>query len=131
LRLKKPKLGDVLAICLYALCMAAIWFTTVSDAHAWQRVTSSWYGPGLWGNTTACGQVLTPELAGVAHRSLPCGTRVTLRYNGKIVRVKVVDRGPFVSGRTFDLTQKPARYLCGCRDWGVRSHLWARGWFPI
>ena len=34
----------------------------------------SWYGPGLYGNGTACGQRLTKGLVGVAHRTLPCGT---------------------------------------------------------
>ena len=45
----------------------------------------SWYGPGFYGNGTACGQTLTKELVGVAHRTLPCGTIVTFRYNGKTV----------------------------------------------
>ena len=42
----------------------------------------SWYGPGLYGNGTACGQKLTKDLVGVAHRTLPCGTLVTFRYKG-------------------------------------------------
>ena len=45
----------------------------------------SWYGPGLIGNGTACGQTLTRSLVGVAHRSLPCGTKITFRYEGKTV----------------------------------------------
>jgi hypothetical protein len=65
---------------------------------------ASWYGPGLYGNRTACGQRLTPGLRGVAHKRLPCGTRVTFRRAGRSVTVPVVDRGPFVGGRTWDLT---------------------------
>jgi rare lipoprotein A len=38
---------------------------------------ASWYGPGLYGNGTSCGGMLTPSRIGVAHKSLPCGTRVT------------------------------------------------------
>lgn len=66
----------------------------------------SWYGPGFYGNRTACGYALTKSLVGVAHRTLPCGTRITFRNpaNGRTVTMPVVDRGPFVSGRTWDLT---------------------------
>jgi rare lipoprotein A (peptidoglycan hydrolase) len=42
---------------------------------------------------------------GVANKTLPCGTLVTLRYGGRTVRVPVVDRGPYVEGREFDLTE--------------------------
>jgi rare lipoprotein A len=41
---------------------------------------------------------------GVAHKSLPCGTLVTIRHRGRQVRVPVTDRGPFVGPREFDLT---------------------------
>ena len=78
-------------------------------------VTASWYGPGLWGNRTACGQVLTPELLGVAHRTLPCGALVTLRYGTATVTAPVVDRGPHVAGREFDLTYR-ARVALACPD---------------
>lgn len=72
---------------------------------------ASWYGPGLYGNRTACGQELTTSLPGVAHRRLPCGTRVTLAHRGRFVTVPVVDRGPYVDGLTFDLTHATARTL--------------------
>jgi rare lipoprotein A len=64
----------------------------------------SWYGPGLYGNELSCGGRLTPGTLGVAHKTLPCGTRVTLRHGKRVVRVPVVDRGPYVGGREFDLT---------------------------
>jgi hypothetical protein len=65
----------------------------------------SWYGPGFYGNRTACGVVvLEKDTIGVAHRTLPCGTRVTFRHNGKTVVTRVIDRGPYVAGRIFDLT---------------------------
>jgi len=47
----------------------------------------------------------------VANKSLPCGTPITLRYRGRSVRVRVVDRGPFVAGREFDLTAATKRRL--------------------
>jgi rare lipoprotein A (RlpA)-like double-psi beta-barrel protein len=68
-------------------------------------VLASWYGPGFYGNRTACGLTLTPELVGVAHLTLPCGTRVTLTSPaGRTLTVPVIDRGPYVAGRTLDLS---------------------------
>ena len=67
-------------------------------------VVASWYGPGFYGNRTACGQTLTTALQGVAHRTLPCGTLVHLRYGANEVTVPVVDRGPAILSRDFDLT---------------------------
>ena len=70
----------------------------------YRPASASWYGPGLYGNGMACGGTLTPSTVGVAHRSMPCGTKLTLRHAGRSVRVEVIDRGPFVGGREFDLT---------------------------
>lgn len=74
----------------------------------------SWYGPGFIGNGTACGQTLTRTLLGVAHRSLPCGTLITFKYGGRTLTVPVVDRGPYVSGRIFDLTYGACKKLDHC-----------------
>ena len=74
----------------------------------------SWYGPGFYGNGTACGQTLTKTLVGVAHRSLPCGTLVTFRYNGVTLTVPVIDRGPYVSGRIWDLSYGACSKLHHC-----------------
>lgn len=79
-----------------------------------RTVEASWYGPGFYGHGTACGQVLTEALSGVAHRTLPCGTMVTLSYAGRSVTVPVVDRGPYVRGRVFDLTAATCRALSHC-----------------
>jgi hypothetical protein len=64
----------------------------------------SYYGPGFYGHRTACGGTLRPGTLGVANKSLRCGTRVTLRYRGNTVTVPVIDRGPYVGGREYDLT---------------------------
>jgi hypothetical protein len=70
---------------------------------------ATWYGPGFWGNATACGIVLTPDVMGVAHRWLPCGTSVALDYQGRTLIVPVIDRGPYgVAGAEWDLTQATA-----------------------
>lgn len=68
------------------------------------RTGASWYGPGLWGNRTACGNVLRPKTMGVAHKTLPCGSKVLIGYHGRYVMAKVIDRGPYIRGRAWDLT---------------------------
>ena len=72
---------------------------------------ASWYGPGLYGNRLGCGGTLTAGRLGVAHKSLPCGAKDTLRHGGRVVRVPVIDRGPYVGGREFDLTAATAQKL--------------------
>src|SRR5205085_12238661 len=61
----------------------------------YRAAMATWYGPGFFGAHTACGQTLTRSLIGVAHRTLPCGTRVRLYYKGHTIVAPVVDRGPF------------------------------------
>src|SRR6476469_466643 len=77
----------------------------------YQRVKATWYGPGLYGNHLACGGKLSHSTLGVAHKSLPCGTKVALRYRGRTIVVPVVDRGPYARGVSYDLTQATARQL--------------------
>ena len=72
---------------------------------------ATWYGPGLWGNSTACGMVLTPTTIGVANKNLPCGTAVTFTYGTKSVAATVIDRGPYRKGYAWDLTKKAAKRL--------------------
>jgi rare lipoprotein A len=69
---------------------------------------ASWYGGG---GSLACGGWLTSATMGVANKTLPCGTLVTLHYHGRTVRVPVIDRGPYVAGREFDLTEATKQAL--------------------
>jgi hypothetical protein len=85
--------------------------STVKRVTVYRAVTSTWYGPGFYGNRTACGQRLTPSTLGVAHRTLPCGTKVALRVNGRSLVVPVIDRGPYADGVTYDLTRAAAERL--------------------
>jgi hypothetical protein len=78
-------------------------------------VVASWYGPGFYGNRTACGLTLTTTLQGVAHRTLPCGTLVHLKHGTSEVTVPVVDRGPAILSREFDLTYA-TKLALGCPD---------------
>jgi rare lipoprotein A len=79
--------------------------------NVYRAALASWYGPGLYGNLTGCGGTLTPGRLGVAHKSLPCGARVTLRVGRHVLRGPVIDRGPYVGARAFDLTQTTAQRL--------------------
>lgn len=72
---------------------------------SYRQAGASYYGPGLYGNGVACGGTLMPGTMGVANKTLPCGTRVKLRYRGRSVTVPVIDRGPYVAGRDYDLTE--------------------------
>jgi hypothetical protein len=71
---------------------------------------ATWYGPGLYGNRTACGKRLEQDTLGVAHRSLPCGTDVAILYQGRTITVQVIDRGPY-GDADWDLTEKTADRL--------------------
>src|SRR5262245_38756960 len=72
---------------------------------------ATWYGPGFWGKSTACGMTLQPSTLGVANKTLPCGTPVTFNFNGASVAATVIDRGPFRKGYAWDLTKKVAKRL--------------------
>lgn len=78
-------------------------------------VRATWFGPADSGSATAqltaCGEPLTSQLLGVAHKTLPCGTLVEVSYAGRSISVPVVDRGPYVRGVTLDLTQAAAQAL--------------------
>ena len=69
------------------------------------------YGPTAAHPKTACGQRFTKTLQGVAHPVLPCGVRVYIRFHGKEVLTQVIDRGPNVPGRDFDITKALANRL--------------------
>jgi rare lipoprotein A len=73
---------------------------------------ATWFGPGFYGRQTACGQTLTPEVVGVANRTLPCGTLVKVTYGAHSLTVPVLDRGPYSKiGANWDLTAGAAAAL--------------------
>jgi rare lipoprotein A (peptidoglycan hydrolase) len=76
-----------------------------------QWAGATWYGPGLYGHQTACGQMLLPGTIGAAHRNLPCGTTVKFSYCGRSIVTQVIDRGPYSQGNAWDLTLAAARAL--------------------
>ena len=86
-------------------------------------LVASAYGPGLYGNTTACGQTLQYRTVGVAHKTLPCGTMLRVCTRGKCADIPVIDRGPFSGNRSLDVTEGTTRRVWGmsARQWGVRG----------
>jgi len=78
---------------------------------------ASWYGPGFWGNNTACGKKLKKGTVGVAVPAekigkYPCGSRILLNHGGRWVRARVIDTGGFSKyGRKWDLTERTAKLL--------------------
>ncbi|HEX3910435.1 MAG TPA: septal ring lytic transglycosylase RlpA family protein [Solirubrobacteraceae bacterium] len=86
--------------------------------NVYRLAEASWYGGG---GSLACGGSLTSGTLGVANKTLPCGTLVTLRYGGRSIRVPVVDRGPYVAGREFDLTEATKQAL----GFGDTGEVWS------
>jgi rare lipoprotein A len=91
-----------------------------TPAPASHLVKASWYGPGLNGRKTSSGEAYDPRALTAASRTLPIDSvvKVTNPQNGKSVNVRINDRGPFVSGRSLDLSQRAAETI-GVIDKGV------------
>lgn len=77
----------------------------------WHYAGATWYGPGLYGRRTACGQTLRRTTIGVAHKRLPCGTAVKFTFHGRTIITRVIDRGPYSKGNSWDLTAAAAEDL--------------------
>jgi peptidoglycan hydrolase-like protein with peptidoglycan-binding domain len=101
--------------------------TSSALVHSMDRAGATWYGPGFFGEQTACGTVLSETTIGIAHRTLPCGTKVTLAYQGHYVVAPVIDRGPYAAGYTFDLTAATAQALGVTTSTNLRYAVGQRG----
>ncbi len=64
-----------------------------------------------YGHGVACGGILHVGTLGVANKTLPCGTQVIFRYGNRAIKVPVIDRGPYIAGREWDLTGATAEAL--------------------
>ncbi len=87
----------------------------------WYRSLAAPYPASSRRQRTACGQRLGPKTLGVAHPVLPCGVKIFIAYGGKVVLTQVVDRGPAVPGREFDVT-RPLAARIGLR--GIQQIRW-------
>ena len=91
-------------------------------AGSWYTALAGPRGPASFGKQTACGETLAADTVGVAHPVLPCGAKIYVAYGDRHVLTQVIDRGPNVPGRQFDLTDALAVKL-GVR--GVQRIQWA------
>ncbi|MCI4625011.1 MAG: septal ring lytic transglycosylase RlpA family protein [Candidatus Magnetoovum sp. WYHC-5] len=87
-------------------------------ARAKNLLVASWYGPGFNGKLSASGEKFDMYSMTAAHKLLPFGTmvRVTNIENGKSVKVKINDRGPYKKGRALDLSYKAAKEIDLIKD---------------
>jgi len=76
-----------------------------------ERGIASWYGPRFHGRRTASGEIFDKEAWVMATRHLPLGSRAKVRYGGRECLVRVIDRGPYIAGRIYDVSEAVARYL--------------------
>ena len=83
-----------------------------------QEGIASYYADKYEGRPTASGEIFRQDLLTAAHKTLPFGTMVTVinLKNGKKLKVRINDRGPFVAGRIIDLTSRGAKELDFIRD---------------
>lgn len=74
---------------------------------------ASYYADKFQGRQTANGEIFRQRKKTAAHRTLPFGTKVTVKNlsNGKKVKVRINDRGPFAKGRIIDLSKKAAKKI--------------------
>lgn len=78
-----------------------------------ERGLASWYGKPYHGRKTASGEKYDMHSVSAAHRTLPFGSvvKVTNLENGRSLKIRINDRGPFVDGRIIDLSYKAAKKL--------------------
>ncbi len=106
IRWRAPRSGVYRAVAIaYRTATATKDRSPAKRVNVFRPAIASYYGPGLYGNSTACGRTLTPGIQGVANQTLRCGAKVTLRHGKRTVTVPVIDRGPYAAGREYDLTE--------------------------
>lgn len=98
----------ILVGALVGLLLGLAWpWITSADARkiTWKRALASYYSPADSGGAFACTGIKYTDYdtLGVAHKTLPCGTKVRFLYKHRKITVRVIDRGPFIAGREFDL----------------------------
>jgi rare lipoprotein A (peptidoglycan hydrolase) len=82
-----------------------------APAGQWYVALAAPYTPTKKAVKSACGVVIGPTTAGVAHPVLPCGAKIYIQFGGKQVLTQVIDRGHTAPGRTFDVTDALAKML--------------------
>ena len=122
-RSRRSQAGLIAAVLVCLPLGACSWIPkgeSALDVGIKDRGIASWYGAQFHGRLAANGEIFNMEAMTAAHRSLPLGSmvRVVNLLNGKHVRVRINDRGPYVNGRILDLSHAAAAQL-GMVDTGV------------
>lgn len=91
----------------YELCRRA---PKACRTHRW-RLLASWYGPRFDGRPTATGEPFNRYALTAASKTLPLGTRLRVCNGDRCVKVRINDRGPYVSGRSLDVSERVAELL--------------------
>lgn len=93
--------------------IANVWYYPREDYSYDETGIASWYGPGFHGKVTANGELYDQEAMTAAHRTLPMPSlvQVTNLENGRSIRLRVNDRGPYAHGRIIDLSKRAAELL--------------------
>ena len=121
---------------MLALIVALLLGTRPAQASAWHATTATWYGPSFYGSAFACSyrrdvpnRYSETHSRGVAHMTLPCGTKLTVCRGRRCVQVQVIDSGAF-DPDNIDLTARTARDLIGCRNCKPYTQRvrWMKGW---
>ena len=90
-----------------------VWYYPKEDWDYVETGVASWYGPQFHGKDTANGEIFDQNAVSAAHRTLPLPSvvRVTNLENGRVIVVRVNDRGPFAHGRIIDMSRRGAQLL--------------------
>lgn len=93
--------------------VAGIWYYPAEDYGYREEGLASWYGPGFHGKLTANGEVYDMNALTAAHKTLPISSvvKVTNLENGRSMKLRINDRGPFVDDRIIDLSRRSAQML--------------------
>ncbi len=110
--MKKVSIACVMALAATLITLPPV-TSTAHASNTGTKVKASWYGPGFHGRTTASGERFNQYAMTAAHRTLPFGTRVRVKHKDHSVIVVINDRGPFIRGRSIDLSKGAASKI-GC-----------------
>ncbi|MEQ1868252.1 MAG: septal ring lytic transglycosylase RlpA family protein, partial [Micropepsaceae bacterium] len=93
--------------------IAGVWYYPKEDPFYDETGVASWYGEDFHGKATANGERYDMDAFTAAHRTLPMPTivRVTNLENGRSIKLRVNDRGPYARGRIIDVSNRAAKLL--------------------
>lgn len=99
----------------------ALLHPTAADERSGVANVVTYYGPGLFGNPTACGGILHRRTIGVASLTEPCGSLVRFAWHGRSITLRVIDR---TGGVRWDLTKRAMRRFLDGRPRTLHDVAW-------